>query len=137
MPMGDEGALAAMVGSIRENGYLPNRPILMWRGEILDGRMRAKACEILGVVPTVEAFEGSEAEAAAEVWERNTVEVVLGDDEITQLVLTARPREQRAESAFALVELTGVDVAEAAARHEVTQAEVESARRSKGEGLSL
>ena len=135
--MGDERALAAMVESIRKHGYLAHWPILMWRGEILDGRLRAKACEILGVIPTVVAFDGSEAEAAAAWQERHTSRRTMSDDEVVELVLTARPREQRAQSAAALVELTGVDVAEAAARHKVTPADVEKARHARGEGLSL
>ena len=77
--MDDERALAAMVESIRKHGYLAHWPILMWRGEILDGRLRAKACEILGVIPTVEAFDGSEAEAAAAWQERNTTRRTVSD----------------------------------------------------------
>ncbi len=135
--MGGDDALAALVREIRENGYDPKWPILIWNGQILDGRLRAKACEIVGVTPTVESFEGSEAEAVAEWQERHTVTRMVPDDTVVKVILEGRPLEERAASAAAYMEMTGESVEDAAALHNVTLPDIERARRRLDPGPSL
>lgn len=47
--------------SIRANGQLV--PIIVWRGQILDGRHRHRACLELGIEPRLEEFPGDEEQA--------------------------------------------------------------------------
>jgi hypothetical protein len=42
-------------------------PVTVWRGKIIDGRHRAKACEELGIEPPSTEFQGDEAAALAMV----------------------------------------------------------------------
>lgn len=58
-PMLPDEELQELAESIRANGL--RNPIVVTRdGLILDGRNRAKACEIAGVEPTVETYEGDD-----------------------------------------------------------------------------
>ena len=63
LPTMDDGAFEDLVESIQRNGQLV--PITLHDGMVLDGRHRLRACELLGIAPQVETYEGSEP--AAEV----------------------------------------------------------------------
>lgn len=71
MPVMSDRQFDDLVASIRTVGFDPKHPIVIWRGEILDGRHRARACEVLGIEPPTVVFEGDEEAAAAEVWKEN------------------------------------------------------------------
>ena len=71
MPMMTDRQYDDLVASIRTRGFDPKHAIVLWRGQILDGRHRARACERLGIDPPTTEFVGNEAEAAAEVWQEN------------------------------------------------------------------
>jgi len=48
-PMMDEVALQALADDIREHGQ--REPVILYRGAVLDGRNRLRACELAGVEP--------------------------------------------------------------------------------------
>lgn len=54
---------AALVNDIKANGLL--LPITLYKGKILDGRHRAKACQALKIKPSCDEFVGGDAEAKA------------------------------------------------------------------------
>ena len=49
-------ALDALVADIKVNGLL--NPVILFEDMVLDGRNRLRACEIAGVVPRYEVYEG-------------------------------------------------------------------------------
>jgi N6-adenosine-specific RNA methylase IME4/ParB-like chromosome segregation protein Spo0J len=51
-PMMDAVALQALADDIREHGQ--REPVILFHGEVLDGRNRLRACELAGVEPWVE-----------------------------------------------------------------------------------
>lgn len=55
-PMMDDKELAALAADIKENGLL--EPLWTYKGEILDGRNRLKACEIAGISPEIKEYLG-------------------------------------------------------------------------------
>ena len=55
-PMMDEARLAELVESIRTHGQ--QVPILLYEDQVLDGRNRARACEMLGIDPRCEQWSG-------------------------------------------------------------------------------
>ena len=58
LPMMSEASLAEMAEDIQANGQ--QQPVIMHRGLLLDGRNRLKACEIAGVTPKVQEWEGDD-----------------------------------------------------------------------------
>ncbi len=54
-PMLTPERLAALADDIRENGQIDE--IVIWRGQIIDGRNRLAACRIAGVIPTHEEID--------------------------------------------------------------------------------
>jgi ParB-like chromosome segregation protein Spo0J len=57
-PAMDESSFAGLVEDIRVNGQL--EPILMWRGQVIDGRNRLNACEQLGIEPKIREVDSNE-----------------------------------------------------------------------------
>ncbi len=55
-PMMSDEELKALAEDIKQNGLL--NPVVLYRGLILDGRNRLKACEIAGVEPCFVEFDG-------------------------------------------------------------------------------
>ena len=55
-PMVTDGELDAWGQSYKENGYLPEYPIVLYEGKILDGKCRYEACKRAGVLPTYATF---------------------------------------------------------------------------------
>jgi hypothetical protein len=57
-PMMDDDELATLAADIKTNGLL--EPIWTYKGEILDGRNRHKACGIAGVSPEIKEYTGDD-----------------------------------------------------------------------------
>ena len=64
-PLLDSEDLDALVKDIKNKGL--EHPILLFQGEILDGRNRYRACKLAGVMPKFETFEGTKEEAFTKV----------------------------------------------------------------------
>jgi len=54
-----EAEFVALKNDIAEHGV--REPLWIWRGQIIDGRHRAQACEELGIVPAVREYDGDES----------------------------------------------------------------------------
>ena len=65
-PMMDGARFQELLDDIRAHGQ--REPITLCDGLVLDGRNRLKACEALGIVPQVKAFQG---DPWAYVWSLN------------------------------------------------------------------
>lgn len=89
-PEMDENTLRWFTDDIRANGLL--QPILLYQGQILDGRHRYRACMAAGVEPRFETFEGDELSALRRAVSLNQGRRHLGDD---QRALVARRLEKR------------------------------------------
>lgn len=68
-PMLDGEHLQELAADIAANGLL--EPITLYKGKILDGRGRFAACQMEGVQPTFEPFEGTDTQALDYVARRN------------------------------------------------------------------
>lgn len=64
---GDE--LQKLAADIKEHGL--HQPVVVYEGQILDGRHRFKACEMAGVPPRFTEFKGDDAGAVAMVYSAN------------------------------------------------------------------
>jgi len=69
-PEMDAATMASLVSSIRERGQLV--PVLLWRGEVIDGRKRMVACATLGIEPRTETLDDS-ADGARVAIDANTL----------------------------------------------------------------
>lgn len=58
-PRMGEAEFVALKNDIAEHGV--REPLWIWRGQIIDGRHRAQACEELGIVPAVREYDGDES----------------------------------------------------------------------------
>ena len=112
-PMMDEARLAELVESIRTHGQ--QVPILLYEGQVLDGRNRARACEMLGIDPRCEQWSGGNP--YLHVWALNgtrrdlepgqrcairlDIQQASGAWEAEQEARRAKANEARAESARA------------------------------------
>lgn len=67
-PMSD-GEMQQLTADIRANGL--HQPVVLYEGQILDGRHRFKACAAAGVAPRFTEFKGDDAAAAALVYSAN------------------------------------------------------------------
>lgn len=68
-PLLEGSELAELAADIKKHGQ--REPILLYQGLILDGRNRAKACEMAGVAPTTRHFTGDDEGALAYVVSTN------------------------------------------------------------------
>jgi len=58
-PRMGEAEFVALKNDIAEHGV--REPLWIWRGQIIEGRHRAQACEELGIVPAVREYDGDES----------------------------------------------------------------------------
>lgn len=70
-PLLNGAKLEALVISMRERGFDPNHPIVLFEGKILDGRNRSIAAETAGVEPVFKNWEGTDEEAFEFAWQEN------------------------------------------------------------------
>ena len=77
--MGDD-QLKDLSEDIRLNGQ--QYPVITFEGKILDGRNRFRACQMAGVEPEIEEFEGTKADALKAVWSWNVSRRHLGSDQV-------------------------------------------------------
>jgi N6-adenosine-specific RNA methylase IME4 len=93
---------STMAADIRQNGL--NNPIILFQGQILDGRNRFEACKLAGVEPIFKQFDGNEDQALDYVWSENfhrrhlsssqrAAVAVEMDDMITMLREDAKKRQ--------------------------------------------
>jgi ParB-like chromosome segregation protein Spo0J len=64
-PMMSDEEMTSLVASMKENGYDPLIPIVLYDGMILDGRNRYAAAQKAGVEPTFMRYEGDDVLAYA------------------------------------------------------------------------
>lgn len=57
-PMMGDDDFNRLVEDVRENGL--QEPIWLYEGQILDGRNRYKACQVLGIAPELRKYQGSD-----------------------------------------------------------------------------
>lgn len=69
LPAMSDEELLQLTADIREHGL--HQPVVVYEGQILDGRHRFKACEAAGVPPRFTEFHGDDAGAAALVYSAN------------------------------------------------------------------
>lgn len=62
---------ARLRDDIRESGYDPKQPVVLYNGDVLDGWNRTKACEELGITPPTRIFDGTDSDAIAFVMRTN------------------------------------------------------------------
>lgn len=94
---GDE--LEVLAADIHDHGLL--EPLWLFEGKILDGRNRARACEIAGVNPVYREFHGTNLEALAFVWSMNRARRHLSS---SQAAIAEVKRAQMEEAYVAEVE---------------------------------
>jgi ParB-like chromosome segregation protein Spo0J len=76
-PEMSEAALSTLAADIKKNGLL--LPIVTYKGQILDGRHRYKACKIAGVEPRFEEYAGDDLAAAVESFNGNRRHLTMAD----------------------------------------------------------
>lgn len=64
-PLLDDARLRELADDVRKHGL--REPVILYQGQVLDGRNRLRACELAGVSPRFEDFEGDDADALAAV----------------------------------------------------------------------
>lgn len=98
MPPGYE--LDSLAADIKKHGL--REPILLYEGKIADGRNRYNACKIAKVTPTVEDFDGDEAELVTLLVSRNLHRRHLNESQravaaaaiVPRLAAAAKKRQQ-------------------------------------------
>jgi hypothetical protein len=63
LPVMSAEEVELIVADMKENGYDPSQPIVLYDGEILDGWNRYMAAQSLGIEPTFRDFEGDDLDA--------------------------------------------------------------------------
>ena len=93
---------------IGEHGLI--EPITLWRGKILDGVHRWKACRACDIDPRYQNFTGSDAEALAYVWSKNaarrhhtTGQLAMLGDEIRERLQESKAGGDTTQQAAKLV----------------------------------
>jgi hypothetical protein len=80
----DEYAILKL--DIRDNGL--KVPILLWQGQLIDGRHRLKACQELGIEPRFETVDCPEEELSGLVWSLNRVRRQLSHSQRAMIAAT-------------------------------------------------
>lgn len=92
-PLLCEAELEALAQDIQDNGL--HHAVVIFDGQVLDGRNRLAACELAGVAPRFETFTGTDDEALALVISLNLQRRHLTTAQKAVLALQLLPHEQR------------------------------------------
>lgn len=65
VPVSSEAEYSELLEDIREHGFDPRFPVVIYEGKILDGRHRARACAELGIEPITVEWTPSENDTPA------------------------------------------------------------------------
>jgi N6-adenosine-specific RNA methylase IME4/ParB-like chromosome segregation protein Spo0J len=101
-PLLDDADLARLVESMRLHGYDADKPVLVFNGEILDGRNRVRAAELAGVTPVLKDVTADVEDPYLESWKQNGARRDLEPDQrvaIRLLVLEQSGQWQRQREA--------------------------------------
>ena len=88
-PMMDAEALQALADDIREHGQ--REPVILFRGEVIDGRNRLRACELAGVEPRFESRDDIGDSPAAFVLSLNLLRRHLDESQRAMVGGRAKP----------------------------------------------
>ena len=89
----------SLKSSISEKGFMPEFPIYLYEGRILDGGHRYRAATEVGVTPIFKEFSGTEMQALAFILTANVSRRHLSKREIAQTIVNAeslKPESKRA-----------------------------------------
>ena len=78
-PLADGPPLWELRDDIQANGYSALFPLVLYQGQILDGRRRQECCHMLNIEPPVTTFEGTPEQALAFVKSANWQRRHLGE----------------------------------------------------------
>lgn len=112
---------ARLVADLKANGYDQSQPIYTYEGDVLDGWNRLRACNELGITPTIKRFDGDEIDAIQFVMRTNKrrnltssqwAAIAVEAEEIVEALREAVERERRAKQSESLKQTheTGVSV---------------------------
>ncbi len=85
-PLLDDATLKPLVDSMRTSGFDASKPVLLYRGDVLDGRNRLRAAELAGVEP-VFADVHDDCDPYVESWKHNGARRDLDPDQKTAIYL--------------------------------------------------
>lgn len=97
---------ARLVADLKANGYDQSQPIYTYEGDVLDGWNRLRACNELGITPTIKRFGGDEIDAIQFVMRTNKrrnltssqwAAIAVEAEEIIEALREAVERERRAK----------------------------------------
>ena len=113
-PMMSGDAIAELAADIKAHGQ--REPVWMYEGQIIDGRNRAAACELIGISPTTRAYTGTAADLVPFVVSLNLMRRHLSESQRAMVAAALEtfqhggPRNQDAN--LHVAPLTRSDVAE-------------------------
>jgi hypothetical protein len=87
IPTMDRGRYAELYLDIKAHGQ--KVPCLLWRGQLIDGRHRLKACRELGIEPRFETIECPEEELLPLVWSLNVMRRQLTNSQRAMIAAAA------------------------------------------------
>ena len=87
IPTMDRGRYAELYLDIKAHGQ--KMPCLLWRGQLIDGRHRLKACQELGIEPRFETIECPEEELLPLIWSLNVMRRQLTNSQRAMIAAAA------------------------------------------------
>lgn len=129
-----------LVASMRTRGFDSLHPIVLYQGQILDGRNRYRAARVAGVEPVYREFEGSVEEAAEFSLRENLHrrhltpgQRALIVDDLLRFIPSEKtgPKQGITAQKCAVIPTTGYKTAKAAAQHAISPRVVVQARELK------
>ena len=124
-PVQTPAEYAALRTSIEAHGYDPAFPVLRWRGRVIDGRHRLRACAELGIEPVyADLSDNADPVEAVIRANLNRRHLTTGQRAMLAADLAVRPRGRPKTGKFA-----GFTQQDAAARFGVSERSVRAARR--------
>jgi ParB-like chromosome segregation protein Spo0J len=93
-PLLDKTALSELAADIKANGL--HQPIILFGGQVLDGRNRLRACQQAGVEPRFEEYTGDDDQALAYALSANLHRRHLNSAQRAALAVQLLPHERAA-----------------------------------------